>query len=103
MKEQEKVGRFRGEKRHGECSGMAEVQSCSNSQKQDVPPDEVCRDLVSEETVGDRQPPKNRKQKDVITFAFKDDLFGSGGKELWDGRTEKERLVKMPARWSKRE
>lgn len=31
----------------------------SNSQRQDVPPDEVCRDLVSEEAVGGRQPPKN--------------------------------------------
>lgn len=103
VKERERVGRFRGEKRHSECSRMAEVQSCSNSQRKDVPPDEVCRDLVSEEAVGDGQPPKNQEQKDVITLAFKDDLFGIWGKELWDDWTEKERLVKTLAQWSKRE
>lgn len=46
---------------------------------------------------------RTESRKDVITFAFKDYLFGSWGKELGNNRTEQERLARMLAQWSKRE
>lgn len=49
----------------------------TESQKREVSKDEVCRDLINHRAVGDRQPSKNQKRKDVITSAFKDYLFGN--------------------------
>lgn len=72
-------GREGAEDRGGVVSGCGgrSARLLQQSQKQEVPTEEVRGDLISEGAVRERGSHRETERKGAIMIAFKDDLFGT--------------------------